>query len=337
MVVPSVSSLKEMPNGIGDKSMKVIFMGATKFSEVLLRYLLDCGIDVRLILTIPEEFHISYSPEKIRNYNYADLEPIARQHGIPCYEVDSVAGRKIGDYAELIAGLGAEVILSLGWYYMVPRRLRELVRYGAWGIHASLLPRYAGGAPLVWAIIKGEKEAGVTLFRFEDGVDDGDIIAQRPFPIAFEETIQQVYQKAIVCSQEILLEALQHPERVSFQSQEKSCIEVFPQRKPEDGLIDCCRSALDVYNFIRAQARPYPGAFSSINGKKITFWDVRYVDAIPVAEGHMIGELFHYEGEGYLRLSDGCIKILEARLGDRDGDFSEIAAAEGLWGGRLGS
>lgn len=317
--------------------MKVVFMGATKFSEVLLRHLLDSGIDVRLILTIPEEFHISYSSEKVRNYNYADLAPVAKKHDIPCCEVDSVPGRKMGDYAELIAGLGVDVILSLGWYYMVPRRLRELARYGAWGIHASLLPRYAGGAPLVWAIIKGEIEAGVTLFRFEDGVDDGDIITQRAFPIAFEDTIQQVYQKATACSQDILLEALQQPERISFQAQEKKCIEVFPQRKPEDGLVDLSRPAVEIYNFIRAQTRPYPGAFSFIKGMRIIFWDVRYVEAFPAAERHSMGELFLYEGEGYLRLRDGCIKILEARVGTRDGDFSVIAAAEGLWGTRFGT
>lgn len=315
--------------------MKVVFMGATKFSEVLLQHLLANGIDVQLILTIPQEFHISYSSDKVRNYNYADLEPIALQHGIPCYEVDSVPGRKTGDYAELIAGLGADVILSLGWYFMVPRSLRELVRYGAWGIHASLLPRYAGGAPLVWAIINGEKEAGVTLFRFEDGVDDGDIIAQQTFGIAFEDTIQQAYEKAIGYSKKMLLEALRHPEWIVFQAQEKAKIEIQPQRKPEDGLINLSRSSLDIYNFIRAQTRPYPGAFSFIRGERITFWEVRYVGILPVAEEKAIGELFMYEGEGYLRLSDGCLKILEACLGDREGVFCDIAGLEGLWGRRL--
>jgi methionyl-tRNA formyltransferase len=318
--------------------MKIVFMGATRFSEEMLRHLLAHNVDICLVLTIPEEFHISYSEGKVRNYNFADLASIAREHGIPCHEVDSVPGQRMGDYAELIASMDADVILALGWYYMVPRKLRELVRYGAWGIHASLLPRYAGGAPLVWAIINGEKEAGVTLFRFESGVDDGDIITQRAFAISFEDTIRHAYDKVIWYSKEMLLAAVTRPEQIEFRSQNKALIEIHPQRKPDDGQIDLNRSALEIYNFIRAQTRPYPGAFSTVNGDRLTFWEVRFV-ADPTIElsAYQVGELFCLAGEGYLCLKDGCLAVGEVTLAGRDGNCYELVEQAGYWGRVLGS
>jgi len=128
----------------------------------------------------------------------------------------------------------------------------------------------------VWAIINGEKETGVSLFKLDDGVDDGDIIAQQRIPIAFEDSIKEVYAKATEASKEILLHALQNIETIKFLPQDKSKIEVWPQRKPEDGEIDLNWPAERIYNFIRAQAPPYPGAFiKASNGEKIVIEKAR--------------------------------------------------------------
>lgn len=159
---------------------------------------------------------------------------------------------------------------------MIPKKTRELTTYGAWGIHASLLPKYAGGAPLNWAIINGEKETGVTLFRMEDGVDDGDIIAQKSYSIEYEDTIKEVYVKATDASKKILNKVLHNINNVVFKAQNKKNIEVYPQRKPEDGEIDFSKTSIELYNFIRAQSSPYPGAFiRTIDGKKIIIEKVR--------------------------------------------------------------
>ncbi|MEI2738969.1 MAG: formyltransferase family protein [Chitinophagaceae bacterium] len=250
--------------------MKVVFLGATQFSRELLLHLLNNQIKPERLFTIPQEFNISYSDTKVRNYNYANLPEIAAQHGITCYEVESTTGKRISDYYDDLAALQPDVILVMGWYYMVPKKIRDIARYGTWGIHASMLPKYAGGAPLVWAIINGEKETGVSLFKLDDGVDDGDIIAQQVIPIAFEDSIQEVYAKVTEASKGILVSALQNIERIKFTPQDKSKIEVWPQRKPEDGEIDLSWPAERIYNFIRAQSPPYPGAFiKTADGKKI--------------------------------------------------------------------
>ena len=167
--------------------MKVVFFGATKFSEEVLIHLIENGIIPSCLFTIPQEFSISYSSTKVKNYNYSDLEIIANENNIPCYYIESSeSGKKTNDYFDVINEIKPDVILIMGWYYMVPKKIRDIASYGAWGIHGSMLPNYAGGAPLVWAIISGESETGVTLFKLQDGVDDGDIIEQQIIKI--EET-----------------------------------------------------------------------------------------------------------------------------------------------------
>lgn len=252
--------------------MRVVFFGATKFSEEILMHLLRNAVSVEAIFTIPEEFGISYSQTKVRNYNYADLPLIARSNNIPCYFVDSAGeGRKTSDYMQVIADLKPDVILVTGWYYMVTKSIRDLATYGAWGIHASMLPDYAGGAPLVWAIINGEKETGVTLFRLDDGVDDGDIIAQERIEIGPEDSIREVYNRVTEASKDMLLNVLTRPHaEIEFKAQDKTKIKVFPQRRPDDGELDLSKPAKQLYDFIRAQSAPYPGAFfRTVDGKKL--------------------------------------------------------------------
>jgi len=254
--------------------MKILFLGCTAFSERLLIKISNIDkVEIGALFSIPQEFTINYSKEKVVNSNYVNLKPYAEKLNIPFFEVESVRGKRLTDYKEFILNYQPDVILVLGWYYMVPQSIRELAKWGAWGIHASLLPKYAGGAPLVWAIIEGEKETGVSLFKLSDGVDDGDLIEQKSFPIGPKDTIKTVYENATLASETILEIVLNNPDKIIFKPQDKSKIEVYPQRKPEDGEINWDWDVERIYNFIRAQSKPYPGAYSIINGKKVIIWD----------------------------------------------------------------
>ena len=256
--------------------MKIVFLGATKFSEEILGHLLQKEISVEAIFTIPIEFNISYSAEKVRNYNFADLVSLAEKNHIPSYQVTSEKGKKLSDFYSAIEKIKPDVILVIGWYFMVPKKIRILAKHGAWGIHASLLPSYAGGAPLVWAIINGEKETGTTLFRLDEGVDSGDIIAQEKIVIGDLDTIKEIYDKVTEASKRILLESLLAADSIQYMPQPKSDIKIYPQRKPSDGEIDLTLPGWEMYNFIRAQVPPYPGAFiRTIDGKKIIIDKVR--------------------------------------------------------------
>jgi len=256
--------------------VRFAFLGATAFSKELLKHLVSNGYKPVAIFTIPEEFTISYSEEKVRNTNFANLQELAKMLNIPCYEVDSSEGQRLADYDAEIKDLNLDLVLVLGWYYMVPKKVRDLATYGSWGIHASMLPKYAGGAPLNWAIINGENETGVTLFRMDDGVDDGDIIAQKSFSIEYTDTIRDVYSKATFFSKMILDEVFMDFNNLSFIPQDKDKIEVYPQRTPLDGEINFNLGSNELYNFIRAQSAPYPGAyFKTCDGKKIVIESAR--------------------------------------------------------------
>ena len=253
---------------------KILFFGCTKYSFKVLKYIYNNISEVEIcgIFTIPEYFNISYSKKKVKNYTYSShIKSFGKTKGIKVFEIDSKKGEGLKDRAELISSLKPDVIIVYGWYYMIPKIIRDIPKYGCWGIHQSLLPKYSGGAPLSWAIINGEEKTGVTLFRMEDGVDDGDIISQQSINILKNNTIDDMQCKSIYTSYCLLSDALANIDSIKFTPQRNlKDRKIWPQRKPEDGEINLGMSGHDMYNFIRAQAPPYPGAFiKTIDNKKI--------------------------------------------------------------------
>jgi len=251
--------------------MRVVFFGATRLSLECCRVVTAERLaEVVGVVTSPRSFSISYRPAGVTNVLHADLKPFAAERGLPCFEVEG----RLGALTEHIDELRPDLLLVIGWYYLIPAKMRAVAPLGCVGIHASLLPKYRGGAPLVWAVINGETHTGVSLFHFDDGVDTGDIIAQESFEIDPEDTIADLLQKsekacASVLRTNLPLLATGTAPRVP---QDHTGATQFPQRSQEDGLINWAWSAERVRNFIRAQTKPYPGAFTILAGKRIRIW-----------------------------------------------------------------
>jgi methionyl-tRNA formyltransferase len=224
------------------------------------------------ILTTGPEIAISYAPQPIRIATHVRFDAVARRAGCPVIALSSRP--TTAAYLEVLRGWQAELILVLGWYYLVPKRVRETARLGCLGIHASLLPKYRGGAPIAWAMINGDTMTGVTLFHLEDEVDAGDIVAQRVVPIGPLETCADVMARATDASVEMLADIL--PLLVAATAprtpQASDLATVMPQRSADDGIIDWSGGVTAVHNFIRAQTRPYPGAFTWAGGTRLTIW-----------------------------------------------------------------
>lgn len=252
--------------------MKIIFFGASKFGKKVCEIILQKNIaEVSAIFTIPEEFSISYSNSKVKNVLYSDFSGLAEKFEIPLIVVED----KLSDYEPQISKFNADLLLVVGWYHKIPKKIVESAPLGCVGIHSSLLPKYRGGAPLVWAIINGEKETGVSLFYFTDEIDAGDIIGQRKFIIEPEDTIREVLKKAEGNGISLIEECLPKISdgtagRIKQNHQEAT---IYPQRNPEDGKINWEWDQVRIKNFIRAQTKPYPGAFTIINGRKVIIWD----------------------------------------------------------------
>lgn len=258
-------------------SISVVLLSSTSFGRRCLEggILPSPGVRVVGLITTPRYIEISYEKRPIEISTHADFRDLAK--GADCELVEMRGKITALSYMEHLERWQPDLILALGWYYMVPRKVREFTRLGTAGIHASVLPKYRGGAPIPWAIIYGEKETGVSFFYFDDGVDTGEVIAQMGFPIELDDTCATVYEKATLASVRILREFLPQIAAGTAPSipQDESMATYFPQRKPEDGLIDWSWKAKRIYDFIRAQTHPYPGAFTFWHGKKVTVWSAK--------------------------------------------------------------
>jgi methionyl-tRNA formyltransferase len=257
--------------------VRIVFFGATDLGYACCEALIQAGHDVVGIFTIEQNFNISYSPGKpVHNVLFKDFTFLRTKHNIPVYVING----DIKSYQEQFEALNPDFILAIGWYYMIPAQMLDITSKGGAGIHASLLPKFRGNAPLVWAMIEGKKETGLSFFYFADGVDEGDIIAQKKFPIEHSDTIREILEKTKNASVEVLLEQIPliakgTAARISQNHEEAT---LFPKRSPKDGLIDWTWDSDRIRNFIRAQTKPYPGAFTIINGKKVIIYDADIID-----------------------------------------------------------
>jgi methionyl-tRNA formyltransferase len=161
-----------------------------------------------------------------------------------------------------------------GWYRILPAGLLASVAHGFAGIHASLLPSYRGSSPLVWALIRGEKKVGISLFKFDHGVDDGPLYFQCETRVAENDTIADVQNRL----EELMLNRLEieYPAILDGSRtpvpQSLEGLSYCAPRKPDDGRIDWKRDAAEIHNFVRAQSHPYPGAFTYLGATKIHIW-----------------------------------------------------------------
>jgi methionyl-tRNA formyltransferase len=281
--------------------MRVVFVGASKFGLRCFEKALSLpGIEMVGVITNPPDFSISYRPTGVTNVLHRDFHPLAQEHGVPVW---NMTGKMTDpDLIEQVKAWAPDFILVVGWYHMIPKAIRSIAPTA--GLHASLLPDYSGGAPLVWAMINGETKTGISFFVMEDGVDSGAIIGQAEEPITFEDTIATLYGRI----EEVGLKLVEtHLPKIAdgtatYTVQDESQRRLVPQRSPEDGQIDWHQDALAIYNFVRAQTKPYPGAFTEVTSPvgsekgKLTLWAVRPIEpsewqGVPVLETTVPGTL----------------------------------------------
>jgi len=262
--------------------MKIVFVGSVEIGYTVLEAVYNTNKSVEAIYTLPLEKRLSTS-------GFVDFEPIARRYNTKLTRTNNINDEK---HIDEIRSLAPDLIIVCGWQKLICQEIIEIPRFGTVGFHSSLLPKYRGQAPVNWAIIMGEKETGITMFYLTSRVDDGDIIAQNEFPILFNDDCNTVYKKAAYAGAEMIKTYLPQIEGGTAPRMHNisSSYPAYPKRRPADGLIDFKRSALDIYNFVRALAKPYPGAFYyDENGKKIIVWRIEIVfDESRLQEGDII-------------------------------------------------
>lgn len=308
----------------GQNSMKVVFVGASRFGLRCLKLAQQINsVEVVGIVAAPPVFPISYRPEGVTNVLHVDFAGYAEENGIPLVMFKERMSDPV--LLEAIREWQPDIFLVIGWYHMIPKSWRAIAP--AYGLHASLLPEYSGGAPLVWAIINGEKKTGITLFQMDDGVDTGPIAAQIAEPINNDDTIATLYARIETRGIELLNKTLpiMADGSLKLTEQSKTLRKIMPQRSPEDGHIDWSQEVNVIDRFIRAQTRPYPGAFSFFDDKKIVIWkatplDFEQLKRVPPGVIVDIGHKFIDVacGAGVLRLNEfeivGLKEVVESHI-----------------------
>lgn len=294
--------------------MKLVFVGASRFGLRCLDLARrTSGCVVTGVVTAPQTFAISYRPQGVNNVLYAEVASYAADCGLPCRTlVRSMADQGL---LEEVADWKPDAFLVAGWYHMVPKAWRDIAP--AYGLHASLLPDYSGGAPLVWAMINGETKTGITLFQMDDGVDSGPIVAQAEEPIYRDDTIATLYARVEERGLELLARSLPALAAGSavLRNQPLAGRRVMPQRSPEDGVIDWSADSASLDRFVRAQTRPYPGAFSMFGESRITVWAAH--DVAYDARNASVGEIFPHGGALGVVCGEGALILDEIECDKR--------------------
>lgn len=244
--------------------MRIAFVGAVDFSRHCLERILEVGGEVAVVITLtPNKRHL--------HSDFADLCSLAGQHGIPCHQVNNINDE---DTLRLLISYSPDMLFVFGWSQLIGKRVMEVPRLGCIGTHPALLPRNRGRHPLIWALVEGLSESGLTFFYLDEGADSGDILWQGRFPIALDDDAQSLYEKvkhlASLAIGEFLPQlALGTAPRAP---QDHSKASYWRKRTANDGLIDWAAPTLRIYNLIRALTHPYPGAHTYLRGAKVIIW-----------------------------------------------------------------
>jgi methionyl-tRNA formyltransferase len=260
--------------------MRVVFMGSPEFAATTLRALLPRH-QVVLVVTQPDK-----PAGRGKKLVPPPVKAVAEAAGVPVAQPRSARTPEVA--AELRA-TGADLGVVVAYGKILPRAVLEAFPRGCVNVHASLLPRYRGAAPIQWAIIDGERETGVSIMQLDEGMDTGPVLLERRLPIAPDDTAGTLHEKLAPLGAEALLEALDGLERgtLAARPQDHAAATHARMLTKEDGEVDWTESARRVADRIRG-VDPWPGAYTSLEGERLKLHGPR-VAADRGAPGEVLG------------------------------------------------
>jgi methionyl-tRNA formyltransferase len=217
------------------------------------------------------------------------------------------------------------VVVAFG--QILPQTVLDAPARGSINIHASLLPKYRGAAPIQWAVIRGETETGITTFRMDAGMDTGDVLLTRPTPIGAEETAGELFERLARLGAEVIVETLDRLDALVPVPQDSAAATLAPRLKKSDGALDWSRPTRDLVNLVRG-CNPWPGTTATTPGGTLTLWRAR---AVPAAARGAPGTLLDAGDALAVATGDGLLLPLEVQPENR----RAMAWDEYLRGARL--
>lgn len=236
--------------------MKIVFMGTPDFAVPSLQKIVENGLNVVGIVTRPDK-----PRGRGQKLQATEVKAAAQKLGlnVPILQPESLKSKS---FQEDLKALNADLFAVVA-FLILPKSVLAIPRLGSVNVHPSLLPKYRGAAPIQWAIIKGETETGVTIFRLSPRIDAGDVLIQEPVSIDPNETAGALYERLKIKGADLLVQAINGVANDSITPipQSDEGVTRAPKLEKEDGRIDWTQSAADIRNLIRG-VNPFPGAFT---------------------------------------------------------------------------
>ncbi len=281
--------------------MKIVFAGTPEFAAQALQCLLLAGFDIPLVLTKPDRptgRGMKTSPSAVKQQ--------AAGRGLTVLQPTTL---KHPETLERLKALTPDVMVVTAYGLILPQQVLALPRLGCINIHASLLPRWRGAAPIQRALLAGDKETGITIMLMNEGLDTGPILLQRRVKITADDTAQTLHDKLAQLGGECIVSALRKLEQGELiaQPQPEAGASYAAKIDKAEAAIDWQQEAAQIERAVRA-FNPLPGAFTSFNGETLKIWKARVVNAVAGKPGQIVSvdrdNIVVACGNGGLRLEE---------------------------------
>lgn len=285
--------------------MKIVFMGTPEFAVPCLQKIIDEGHEVVAVVTQPDK-------PKGRGKKLAmpPVKELALKYDIPVYQ--PLKARE-ESFVDTLKEMNPELIVVVAFGQILPKSILDIPKYGCVNVHASLLPRYRGAAPLNWVIINGEEKTGVTTMYMDEGLDTGDMILKSEIPLDDEITAGELHDKMMIDGAKVLKETIDLIEKGEAprekQSNEDTCYS--PIMNKSLGNIDWKKSAIDIHNLVRG-INPWPSAYTTYEGQTMKIWKTKVIDKNSNKDP---GTIISIDKEGInVSTSEGILQIKEIQM-----------------------
>ncbi len=303
--------------------MRLVFLGTPAFAVPTLERMVQAGHEVPAVITQPDR-------PRGRGQNTAPspVKEAAERLGLPVYQPERIRRPEALEY---LRGLGADGMVVVGYGQIIPQSVIDLAPVGIINVHASLLPKYRGAAPIQWAIVNGETRTGVTTMRIDAGLDTGDMLLKAQTEIGPEENAIELGQRLAVMGADLLVETMAGlaAGTIVAEKQDASQATLAPILKKEDGLIDWTLDAEKIRNRMRG-LQPWPGTYTTFRGRTLHVWKAVEQAILPAMPAVMPAHFVSLKPL-VVKCGEGALELLEVQLEGR----KRISAADFANGHRL--
>ena len=286
--------------------MKIVFMGTPDFASGTLEALIAAGHEITAVYTQPDK-----PKGRGKEVQMTPVKMVALEHGIPVYQP-----RRIREAAEveILRQIPADIFVVAAFGQILSQEILDMPRFGCVNIHASLLPKYRGAAPIQWAVIDGEEKTGITIQQMNAGIDTGDILYVKEYTLNPKETGASLFDKLMVLGAEAIVEALPLIEAGKITPIPQNEAEATHAAKltKQLGEMDFSKSAVELERLVRG-LNSWPSAYTFFRGKQLKIWEAEVVES--TADAQVPGIVIGVDKQSFtVATGNGCLQILELQI-----------------------